>query len=234
MDYRTCWRIFTELLMQNGEPFGLEPFGEVVCLVKKEGRALKIAIRMELIKGEIIIEEREKGKSQRFAFNPNDEEAFSETAEVVIKEINDMYGGQTQKQVISFVQHGKLVRRGDVFHIRANAELLNELFWGDRKSYMKCYYKIKDDHILIIHEFGKITHAGWLNTVQPNGDIIEQFMDGSMVYKSHAAIPQERYRSWFKKDTRTGTMTFLGVYSPDKGNTGTYRRWIKVRDEMYF
>ena len=41
MDYRTCWRIFTELLMQNGEPFGLEPFGEVVCLVKKEGRALK-------------------------------------------------------------------------------------------------------------------------------------------------------------------------------------------------
>ena len=86
MDYRTCWRIFTELLMQNGEPFGLEPFGEVVCLVKKEGRALKIAIRMELIKGEIIIEEREKGKSQRFAFDPNDEEAFSETAEVVIKE----------------------------------------------------------------------------------------------------------------------------------------------------
>ena len=213
------WELFREVLMENGEPFSLQKTGDNICTAKREnGGSTEICIDTE--KGTIFVGSGKGGDWKEFGFNPCDEDSFTACAERAVVEAD------------SRLAKLGVIRRGDVFNARTNAELLNMLFGKSMKGYMKCTYMLTDSFVLLMHTFDRVTQAGWLNRELADGTVVEQYVGTyAKKFESHNGLPEDKYRALFEKEKERGRFVFKGVYKLSAESTPDKRIWVRVSDE---
>ncbi len=120
-----------------------------------------------------------------------------------------------------------LVSFGQTFHVRTNAELLNELFGTNHKAFMKCHMFLTQDHKydLVMLPEGKIIN-GWINTFEKSTAIWHEDFVGSPNEKlhEHEGLPSP-YRAFFKKcgDGEQRSYVFYGIYELSEESTPNHR-----------
>ena len=124
----------------------------------------------------------------------------------------------------------RIVRRGDVFYCRTNADLLNKLFGKHFAGFMKCHYPLTETYEIMLHEFDKVTTAKWLNQELSDGTVLERFVGDVKVFWQHDKLP-EKHRALFEKRKKEGTFVFKGVYRLYEGSTIDRRVWERIADE---
>ena len=123
-----------------------------------------------------------------------------------------------------------IVRRGDVFYCRTNADLLNKLLGKHFAGFMKCHYPLPDTYEIILHEFDKVTTAKWLNQELSDGTVLERYMGDVKVFWQHDELPEKR-RALFEKRREEGIFIFKGVYQLCEESTVNRRVWKRIADE---
>lgn len=219
MSTEQAWIIFNELLIENGEPFVTKRIGANICVAYKMGQTKTVEILLEAEKGLIGIDNGKQGQWKQTCFNSMDKEDFIACAEEIISE--------AAKRLIKKC----VIRRGEIFYVRTNAELLNKVLGKNMKGYMKCIYPLTDNYALLMHTFDRVTTAGWLNREIPNGTVVEQFVGNKKIYAAHEGLPDHRYRALFEKHKDEGRFIFKGVYKLAEESTSNRRVWEKVADE---
>lgn len=214
-----AWRIFNEVLVENGEPFETKRIGTNICVAHKTGQTKSIEILLEAEKGLINIGNGKQGQRKQACFNSENEEDFTACAEEIISE------------TAQWLKKEGVIHRGDVFYVRTNAEFLNKVLGKNMKGYMKCIYPLTDTDALLMHTFDRVTTAGWLNREMPDGTVVEQFVGNKKKYVTHEGLPEPRYRVLFEKRKDEGQFIFKGVYKLAEESTANRRVWEKIADE---
>ena len=124
----------------------------------------------------------------------------------------------------------RIVRRGDVFYCRTNADLLNKLLGKHFAGFMKCHYPLTETYEIILHEFDKVTTAKWLNQELSDGTVLERYMGDVKVFWQHDELPEKR-RALFEKRREEGIFIFKGVYQLCEESTVNRRIWKRIADE---
>lgn len=126
-----------------------------------------------------------------------------------------------------------IVRRGEIIRARTNYELLNKLLNKNLNGWMKCYYPLSPTFELLMHEFNKVTPAGWRNYENSDEEIIEQY-EGvpNKPFKSHEGLPENKYRAIFEKQKDKGIFVFKGVYTMSlSDSTPNKRVWHRIAEQ---
>ena len=126
-----------------------------------------------------------------------------------------------------------IISRGDIIHAKTNYELLNKVLNRDLHGWMKCNYPLSPTFELLMHEFNKVTNAGWRNYESSNKTIIEQYEGKpNKPFTSHEGLPKNNYRAIFEKQKDKGIFIFKGVYQMSLSeSTPNKRIWHKVADK---
>lgn len=124
----------------------------------------------------------------------------------------------------------RIVRRGDVFYCRTNADLLNKLLGKHFAGFMKCHYPLTETYEIMLHEFDKVTTAKWLNQELSDGTVLERYMGDVKVFGQHDELP-EKCRALFEKRREEGIFIFKGVYQLCEESTVNRRIWKRIADE---
>ena len=132
--------------------------------------------------------------------------------------------------VITETRKKGVIRRGDVFYCRTNAELLNKLLGKHFAGFMKCHYPLTETYEIMLHEFDKVTTAKWLNQELSDGAVLERFVGDVKVFGQHDEIP-EKCRALFEKRREEGIFIFKGVYQLCEESTVNRRVWKRIADE---
>ena len=127
----------------------------------------------------------------------------------------------------------QILHRGDIIHATTNYELLNTLFGKQMRGYMKCTYPLSPTFELLMHEFNKVTAAGWRNYESSDGTIIEQYEGkANKPFQTHEGLPKNNYRAIFEKRKDKGIFIFKGVYVMSLNNSTPNKRvWHKIADQ---
>ena len=219
MTNEKAWELFNEILVENGEPFETERVGTQVCVVRRKGQARSVEIMLDAESGLMRVGSGKQGDWRQFRFNSADEDDFAACAEEAIAEVDRR------------LSRSGVICRGDVFHARTNAELLNQLLGKNMKGYMKCIYRLTETYALLMHTFNRVTPALWLNREMADGTVIEQFVGEEKIFKGHEGIPDQRFRALFEKRKDEGKFIFRGVYRLSEESTPNRRVWLKIADE---
>lgn len=219
MTNEQAWKIFNEILVENGDPFETKQIGTNICVAHNTGQTKSIEIMLDAKKGLIIIGNSKQGPWKQACFNSEDKEDFIACAEEIIFE------------TAQWLKKEGVIHRGEIFYARTNAELLNKVLGKNMKGYMKCIYPLTDTSVLLMHTFDRVTTAGWLNREMPNGTVVEQFVGNKKIYATHEGLPNQRYRILFEKRKDEGQFIFKGVYKLAEESTSNKRVWEKIADE---
>lgn len=128
---------------------------------------------------------------------------------------------------LSNLNNVKIVKLGDMFHLKTNAELLNLVLGTNHKQWMKCWFHLTKDHKydLVMLREGEIIN-GWINTFAENGTIWHEDFVGSPEEKleGHKDLPAP-YRAFFKKcgDGKQRSYVFYGIYGLSEESTLDHR-----------
>ena len=123
-----------------------------------------------------------------------------------------------------------VIRRGDVFYCRTNAELLNKLLGRKYVQFERCSCSLTETYEIILHEFDKVTAAKWLNQELSDGTVLERFVGNVKVFRQHDELPEKR-RALFEKRREEGVFIFKGVYQLCEESTIDRRIWKRIADE---
>lgn len=123
-----------------------------------------------------------------------------------------------------------VIRRGDVFYCRTNAELLNKLLGRKYVQFERCSCSLTETYEIILHEFDKVMTAKWLNQELSDGTVLERYVGDVKVFRQHDELPEKR-RALFEKRKKEGTFVFKGVYRLCEGSTVDRRVWERIADE---
>ena len=123
-----------------------------------------------------------------------------------------------------------IVRRGDVFYCRTNAELLNKLLGRKYVQFERCFCSLTETYEIILHEFDKVMTAKWLNQELSDGTVLERYVGDVKVFRQHDELPEKR-RALFEKRREEGIFIFKGVYQLCEESTVNRRIWKRIADE---
>lgn len=123
-----------------------------------------------------------------------------------------------------------VIRRGDVFYCRTNAELLNKLLSRKYVRFDRGSCSLTETYEIILHEFDKVTTAKWLNQELSDGTVLERFVGDVKVFRQHDELPEKR-RALFEKRREEGIFIFKGVYQLCEESTIDRRIWKRIADE---
>lgn len=132
--------------------------------------------------------------------------------------------------IVTETRRQGVIRRGDVFYCRTNAELLNKLLGKHFAGFMKCHYPLTETYEIMLHEFDKVTTAKWLNQELSDGTVLERYVGDVKVFRQHDKLP-EKHRALFEKRKKEGTFVFKGIYRLCEESTIDRRIWKRIADE---
>lgn len=133
-------------------------------------------------------------------------------------------------KIVTETRKKGVIRRGDVFYYRTNAELLNKLLGKHFAGFMKCHYPLTEMYEIMLYEFDKVTTAKWLNQELSDGAVLERFVGDVKVFRQHDELPEKR-RALFEKRREEGVFIFKGVYQLCEESTVNRRIWKRIADE---
>lgn len=123
-----------------------------------------------------------------------------------------------------------VIRRGDVFYCRTNADLLNKLLGKHFTGFGRCHYSLTKTYEIMLHQFDKVSSAMWLNQELSDGTVLERFVGDVKVFRQHDELPEKR-RALFEKRREERIFIFKGVYRLCEGSTINRRVWKRIADE---